>query len=249
MTSVSSLFAFELRVRAGETGPFHAHACTEIIFYRGCSGRLLQGSQRHPYGDGMVAVYQPPEPHADRCRHPGRQLCIGIRGCGAEQLPSGIWTASGPCRDTARRISAALSEPGASQARYLDILGGLLALELNCQLAEHRPVPGPAEPHHVREARQIFDRHYREKICIHDLAGSLFIHPDYLRQLFRRHLGETPIHYLIRRRIEAAAETLSCSDAPVQEIARGVGIDNPFYFSRLFRRWMGCSPSDYRRRK
>jgi AraC-like DNA-binding protein len=65
--------------------------------------------------------------------------------------------------------------------------------------------------------------------------------------MFRETFGTSPMHYLIRRRIEHAQELLRITDLPLQEIARRCGIDNPYYFSRLFRKVVGQTASRYRR--
>ncbi|MGE9290587.1 MAG: helix-turn-helix domain-containing protein [Puniceicoccales bacterium] len=46
-----------------------------------------------------------------------------------------------------------------------------------------------------------------------------------------------------------ACELLTFTDLPVQEIAARVGLENPYYFSRLFKKRLGKSPSDYRKEK
>ncbi|MBI3829028.1 MAG: helix-turn-helix domain-containing protein [Planctomycetes bacterium] len=55
--------------------------------------------------------------------------------------------------------------------------------------------------------------------------------------------GEGPLRYLLRKRIDAAAELLRFSTLPAQEVARQCGFDNPFYFSRLYRKMRGKPPS------
>ena len=72
--------------------------------------------------------------------------------------------------------------------------------------------------------------------------------PDYLRRLFRQSTGETPTEALTRLRLTHACTLLSRkgSAMPVREIALLSGFYDADYFSRLFRRAMGCSPRAYR---
>ena len=72
--------------------------------------------------------------------------------------------------------------------------------------------------------------------------------PDYLRRLFRQNTGETPTEALTRLRLTHACTLLSRkgSAMPVREIALLSGFYDADYFSRLFRRAMGCSPRAYR---
>lgn len=64
---------------------------------------------------------------------------------------------------------------------------------------------------------------------------------------FRTATGMAPIQYFIHLRMEHACRLLDMSDAPVHLVARQLGYDDPYYFSRLFRKVIGVAPSDYRR--
>ena len=72
---------------------------------------------------------------------------------------------------------------------------------------------------------------------------------DHLRRRFREDFGQTPMEYLRRIRLRRAADLLRLMPAwPVEEIARRCGFDDPFYFSRSFKKYAGVSPSAYRKR-
>lgn len=64
---------------------------------------------------------------------------------------------------------------------------------------------------------------------------------------FRAATGMSPIQYFIHLRMEYACRLLDMSDAPVHLVARQLGYDDPYYFSRLFRKVIGVAPSDYRK--
>ncbi len=72
--------------------------------------------------------------------------------------------------------------------------------------------------------------------------------PATLSRLFRRHLRETPMGWVIRQRVARARELLATTRLPVAEVGARVGVGDPFYFSKLFRRATGLTASDYRRR-
>jgi AraC-like DNA-binding protein len=77
------------------------------------------------------------------------------------------------------------------------------------------------------------------------LAGMS--HSHYLAQ-FRKRTGESPRRYVNRLKIARACELLVETDAKVQGLAALVGIDDVFYFCRLFKRLRGCTPTEWRRR-
>lgn len=73
--------------------------------------------------------------------------------------------------------------------------------------------------------------------------------PSTLTRLFKKLTGQSFKQYQIGFRLQCAAELLEeMPNLPVGEVARRVGLDDPFYFSRLFHKQMGLSPSDYRNR-
>ena len=77
----------------------------------------------------------------------------------------------------------------------------------------------------------------------------LFMNPDYLGKLFRQETGEKFSQYVTRLRIEKAIEMIrEADDVKVYEIADRIGFgDNPQYFSQVFKRHTGFTPSEYKR--
>ena len=65
--------------------------------------------------------------------------------------------------------------------------------------------------------------------------------------MFNREVGISPWDYLNRYRVAQARQLLQATADSVQVIARRVGITDPAYFSRVFRRIVGESPTDFRR--
>lgn len=88
--------------------------------------------------------------------------------------------------------------------------------------------------------------HLQETLTLEELAQETGFSCSHLTHLFKTAVQYTPVDYFLRLKVQAAAECLSFSDAPVKEIASTFGINDPFYFSRLFKKVMGVSPSHYR---
>jgi len=64
-----------------------------------------------------------------------------------------------------------------------------------------------------------------------------------------KQIGITPMKYILSIRISNAQHLLETTSYHVNEIADIIGYDDPLYFSRLFRKQVGFSPSEYRRKK
>ncbi len=246
MATLTCLFAFHLAVRKGISCESHSHPCPELVIYRGAAGTLTQGGTRHSYQDGSIAVYQPGLQHFDECTRPGTHLCLGITGCGAEHLPPGMYRTNANMRTAAGHILRQLRHNDSLHRAKVECLSGWIITELQLALSAPSARKAPPTSTHVRSAKTILDARFSEPISIGSVARELFIHPDYLRQLFRQQLGESPLHYLLRKRMDHACELLRGTGLNVKEIAARSGLENPYYFSRLFRKLIGQSPSEYR---
>ena len=88
--------------------------------------------------------------------------------------------------------------------------------------------------------------HYAENIDFEKLAHKHAISYSRLRHSIREITGMPPAQYLAVLRCNAARMLLTQSDLPIKEIARRTGIDDPYSFSRLFKRHVGSSPLYYR---
>lgn len=89
------------------------------------------------------------------------------------------------------------------------------------------------------------DDHLMDALTVEELAKLAYLHPNYFITYFRSLTGLTPIQYVNQRKIEYARELLDSGELPVQEAARAIGLNNP-YFSRLFKQQIGLSPRRYR---
>ncbi|MFA5561043.1 MAG: AraC family transcriptional regulator [Eubacteriales bacterium] len=90
-------------------------------------------------------------------------------------------------------------------------------------------------------------QNYGHPITIKELAGVVYLSHSHLYRLFRRSVGLSPIEYLNKYRLTVAAGLLVSTRESVSSIAKKVGMDNQFYFSKLFKRKYGIPPTQYRK--
>ena len=245
MATARCVFAAEIKMDVERPCKMHSHACTEIVCYMEGAGRLVQKKQHLRYDAGHVSIYQPGLEHADIPDTSGIQVCVGVTGCGAEKLTSGMFKADESLMNCAEQILKEIKKPkGMSNQERLDILAGWLVLELHRITGAVSEKNAPKD--HAIALKKMIDAKYDEIVDLQELAGNLYISPDYLRHIFKQRIGESPLNYLIRRRLDSACELLNITDLPVGEIAHRVGLDNAYYFSRIFHKRIGQSPSEYR---
>jgi two-component system response regulator YesN len=89
--------------------------------------------------------------------------------------------------------------------------------------------------------------HYKEEITLLKLSEMFYINPNYISQLFIKHLGKPFTGHLAELRIQEACRKLRTENSSIQEIAADVGISDPYYFSKIFRKITGVSPREYRK--
>ncbi|MBF0245075.1 MAG: helix-turn-helix domain-containing protein [Planctomycetes bacterium] len=90
--------------------------------------------------------------------------------------------------------------------------------------------------------------HYSEEISLKTLGQLADVDRATVNRLFNRNLGCTPLRYLTGVRLAQAERLISGTSDSVEEIGRQVGVADPYYFSRLFKKNRGISASEYRKR-
>jgi AraC-like DNA-binding protein len=108
----------------------------------------------------------------------------------------------------------------------------------------------PAVPlaRHLLRVRDLIDRAYAEPLDISALARSASVSTAYFSRSFKAAFGETPHQYLMSRRMERAKALLRSGDVAVTDVCLAVGFTSLGSFSTQFRRFVGDSPSAYRKR-
>jgi AraC-like DNA-binding protein len=98
----------------------------------------------------------------------------------------------------------------------------------------------------VKETIVYIQQNYHERVSRSELASAVGVSESYLTQIFRRFTGIALWDYLARYRVHRAKVLLRRTNDSIAEISAQVGFDDPAYFSRVFRRYVGQSPRDFR---
>ena len=98
----------------------------------------------------------------------------------------------------------------------------------------------------IRPAIEYIDRHFTEEnIDCTELAKMCGISQTYLTRLFQKRFSMPPNQYILSKKLQHACDLLRSSQYKVNEVAEKAGFVNTHYFSRMFKRHMGVSPSAY----
>lgn len=130
----------------------------------------------------------------------------------------------------------------------------MLALSLNeLLILIHRQLGNTRQKIHpnylekdIEQSITYFNENYNKEINIAEYAAQQNLSTCYFIRTFKNVTGTTPLSYILSLRISNAKNLLESTDYNITEISSIVGYDNPLYFSRLFKKQTGLSPSEYR---
>lgn len=100
----------------------------------------------------------------------------------------------------------------------------------------------------LHQARDFMRAQLASPLALSDIAREACLSPFHFHRSFRSFFGETPHQYVLRLRLEYAADRLRQSRQSITDIALDAGFDSPAHFSRAFKRRFCCTPQDFRRR-
>lgn len=124
------------------------------------------------------------------------------------------------------------------------ILGG--AIEARCTAAAEQESSGSKE--YMREAIAYIEEHLaEEELSIVSVAAYIYLNPVYFGRVFKETMQMSFKKYLLQRRMERAKKILQTKTDSISSICEEIGINNPSYFSHLFKEYTGKLPSEYKK--
>lgn len=107
---------------------------------------------------------------------------------------------------------------------------------------------GMASLDRIDTIKKYIEEHIREKIYVEDLAKLIYVNDQHLMRIFKKSTGQSVTEYITQRRIILASHLLKSSDYSINFIADCVGCENYSYFTKLFKKYTGYTPREYRTR-
>jgi two-component system response regulator YesN len=120
---------------------------------------------------------------------------------------------------------------------------------LKSALERRDQVRGKKNSDMIGAAVEFIEKNYMaDKISLNTVSASVNMSPSYFSAVFSREVGKTFVEYLTQRRMKKAKELLICTSKKTSEVGFEVGYKDPHYFSYIFKKTEGCSPTEYRQR-
>lgn len=224
-------------------GGEHRHKGWEVIC-AAARGEVRAGGVVYAYKRGEVVVIPRQTAHVNVGENPCviienvllpvGAVCV-VEGSGAEDI---AWVC--------RRARECFNGGEQKSQVILDGLGALLRsfIAAYCGTGAYSPV--------VRMVLAEVDKGLSDPtFSLENVLRNLPLNYDYIRKLFKREVGQTPLEYLTAKRMSLAREiilsgiTNRYSNYTVSQIAEMCGFAEPLYFSRVFKKYYGISPTEY----
>ncbi len=101
----------------------------------------------------------------------------------------------------------------------------------------------------INRSIDLMSKKIDQMIPLEEIATSVNLSTSHFSALFKKKTGFSPIEYFNHLKVQKACQYLLFSDWRVKEIAFKLGVEDPYYFSRLFTKVMGMSPNEYREKR
>lgn len=221
--------------------PFHSHEVWELVLYTSGTGAITVGEHAVEFSPGTIVCLPPHIPHMERSAG-GYTNHFLIFQRFTPPRP-GIPVFRDDARQSFRQLSTqllaefTLRQPG--WRPLCESLADLLVRYLQRWAMTEEPTPTVAA---LKQA--LAEGMAQAGFSAGDALAAVGCSNDHARRQFRAATGMTPTAYLTQLRLQEAKRLL-LAGMQVQEAAAQVGLPDPFYFSRVFRRQEGISPRDF----
>ncbi len=233
--------------------------CYGLEYITGGAGTVGLDGQDFPLRAGVVFIYGPTTRHHIRsdAKNPLRKYFLDFFGREAAGLLRAGAVAPGqagqiPDLESCRALlEMLLAEGGRGLRTTPAICAGLLRILIWKTAGAQMPstVKGHGPTQAFEACRDLLDARHLEFSDLDAVARAAGMDKSYLCRLFHAHGYPSPYRYLIRKKINRAAEWLLTGGCQVKEVARRAGFGDPYHFSRVFKREMGQSPRAFARRR
>lgn len=240
--------------------PTHNHKLvSEVILVIKGEGVVIIAGERYPIQEGDLLVYNREVIHEEYSSHanPLATFYCGISHPEASALLSPERCPVMKTKHYKPTIQALFDllyvESREQQEHYRETTEHLLSsLYIWIQrLSQQNAAPAADQGSESLAIRikEYLDLHYLQHLTLQDIAAAFHMNPYYISHVFHRQYADSPIHYILVRRMAEAKQLLVSTDMKISAIASLLGYENANYFTILFTRLMKESPTQFRKKE
>ncbi len=221
-----------------------------VEFVASGEGVLRMGGKEHRLVAGVVFAYGPGVAHEITCvpERPLVKYFVDLAGRDADELlvtprPGGIVQTSAP--EQILRLFDDLLDAGMKKSAMTEKICAVIVQHLLLKIAE-TAVPlgetGAEAFETYQRCRSYIETNYQNVVDLPQIAAHGDIDPAYVCRLFKRFDRHGPWQYVVKLKMQDAAQRLKSPGAMIKTVSAELGFSDPFQFSRTFRRVYGVSP-------
>ncbi len=230
--------------------PAHEHEAASFTLLLAGAYSERFGSRAFDYRPSTVWWHPPGFYHKDEVGRDGGRFFtieIGHRNMreftGVEKIPSAFSERASRLSVLARRLYGELH----SWTDLSEITAESLTLEMLSMALDERSREASPPPWLRRVFERICDAAV-EPVSVAVLAAEANVHPVYLASVFRKFFGESIGEFVQRQRVELSKRLIARGELPLAGIAIDAGFSDQSHFNRIFKRYLGITPGEFRRR-
>ncbi len=235
----------------------HWHEHIELLYFLSGEFEIVCGEAEYTALEGDLIFINSKERHSTSCNSDGEYMCLHL-------LPEffsdvefdGFAIETHIIRDAfIKEYFEKMSDEQKNKSAAYDLRLKSLAYSLMAYIISNYRRESDGDNTSSRSARflemhDIFayiSRSYTTSLTTAELARHFHLTEQYFCRMFKKATGQTPLGYINRYRTEKAAVLLKNTDQSITDIALSVGFDDPNYFSRTFKKYVGEAPREYRK--
>lgn len=245
-----SVRVVESRLQPGATLPVHSHENAYVCVVLAGSFTERFGSRTRDCEPSTLKVHAAAEEHSEHFHSRGAHLLrieltnrwAGSRAASEDLEPVFHRRGAEGVASLVHRLRQEIQSPDDLSPLVVEALTTEILVAVRRSGSTCSSVPG-----WLLRAREIVASAAGEGVTLDQLAGACGVHPNHLAVAYRKHFGFTVGEHLRRERVERATRMLADRRLSLSEIALAAGFADQSHFSRMFRRYVGTTPAEYRK--
>ncbi len=229
----------------------------QLVYVTRGRGNFRSGDAEFAVGAGSVLAVFPGVPHAYRPdpETGWDEYWVGFKGQYADVLrdsgfhvPERPFFPVGTHQSIISIFTGIFAAVDAQEPYYQFRAGSLVMLLLSEILGRSRKAEQSGEAALlVEKAKFLMEENADQPMTVETIGEKLGVGLERFYEAFKAYTGMTPYQYFIQLKINKAKDLLDREEASVKEVAFALGFEDPYYFSRLFKKKTGVAPSDWGR--
>lgn len=221
----------------------HKHPVWEIAYYTAGTGITKIGDKEYSFSPGTIICLPPEQFHSEHSQDGYKNIHFTVHRMVAT-LENGYVFHDTPNQDYYQILMQLYHEYHMKRDNWENITEALLSVLWQYMISW---ISRPTKNSLVEEFERFLAQNISTKhFSITEALNRIPMSQDHFRRLFKQQTNRTPLEYLTDLRINHAKRLLANDYLQIKQVAELVGFEDPYYFSRIFTKATGKSPTEWR---